>query len=74
MESSCKKTEWKISNTKKEVKFPKLIMSLVRKSQTEGTIITTLMDSEFDCISVSKTASLWTAYNGMKSKLKGTVS
>lgn len=46
-----------MSNAKKDVKFPKLVMSLVKKSQTEGVIITTLLEDEFDCISVSKTAS-----------------
>lgn len=42
-----------MSNIKKEVKSPKLIMSLVKKSQTKEMIITTtLIDNEFAFISV----------------------
>lgn len=63
-----------MSNTKKEVKSPNLIMSLVKKSQAKGVIITSLMDNEVDLISVLKTASLWRAHSGMKSNLKYIVS
>lgn len=47
-----------MSNTKKEIKSPSLIMSLVKKSQTKGVIITSLMDNEVHLIFVPKTASL----------------
>ena len=44
--------EWRMSDTKKGVTSPKLLLSLVKKSKIEGVMITTLMHNEFDFISV----------------------